>query len=305
MKVALQFGIGYGSVQNYTDRVLAAINDKAFKSSALQWASPRARAEAMEWVERETCSAWRNGWLMVDGTLVPLYRRPGFFGNNFFDRKANYSTAVQIISLPNLRIIDYSVGRPGSTHDSTGWRDTWIYQRRDGLLRDGEWIWADSAYPLTKWCQSPYVKPDKLLPDNAAFNYHLSSIRIRSEHAIGYVKGRWSSLKGLRVAVDDEKGLQFASLWITGCILLHNFALEHEQQHGQDFNHDHFYRSGRRYSRRMREFEKEWRDTEEDWRADREAEADEDVALLEGRIKRKKLKEELFAELGIAPMDVD
>ncbi|VDB94232.1 unnamed protein product [Peniophora sp. CBMAI 1063] len=47
MKVALQFGIGYGSVQNYTDRVLAAINDKAFKSSALQWARkvvPRHRA---------------------------------------------------------------------------------------------------------------------------------------------------------------------------------------------------------------------------------------------------------------------
>ena len=99
MKVALQFGISYGSVQNYTNRFLEAVTSPTFEASALQWASSQAKAEAMEWVERETCPSWRKGWLMVDGTLVPLFRRPAFFGNNFFDRKANYSTAVQVSTI--------------------------------------------------------------------------------------------------------------------------------------------------------------------------------------------------------------
>jgi len=34
---------------------------------------------------------------MVDGTLVPLYCRPGFFGNTWFDRKSNYSMNVSVI----------------------------------------------------------------------------------------------------------------------------------------------------------------------------------------------------------------
>lgn len=33
---------------------------------------------------------------MVDGTLVPLFMRPGFFGNTWFDRKSNYSLNVQV-----------------------------------------------------------------------------------------------------------------------------------------------------------------------------------------------------------------
>ena len=54
------------------------------------------KAEAKDWVEKQSCLAWRNGWLMVDGTLVPLFRRPGYFGNVFFDRKSNYSLNVQV-----------------------------------------------------------------------------------------------------------------------------------------------------------------------------------------------------------------
>ncbi|KAI5884959.1 uncharacterized protein SCHCODRAFT_01110332, partial [Schizophyllum commune H4-8] len=38
----------------------------------------------------------RDGWLTVDGTLVPLYCRPGHFGNTFYNRKSNYSLNVQV-----------------------------------------------------------------------------------------------------------------------------------------------------------------------------------------------------------------
>ena len=50
--------------------------------------------------------------------------------------------------MPNLRIIDFSYGHTGSTHDATAWEGTRIAQEHESLLEDDEWIWADSAYPV-------------------------------------------------------------------------------------------------------------------------------------------------------------
>jgi hypothetical protein len=96
MKVALQFGVGFGTVHLVTTRVLKACCSEKFRSSSIQWANEQMKSEAKDWIEGNSCPAWRNGWLMVDGTLVPLFRRPGYFGNVFFDRKSNYSLNVQV-----------------------------------------------------------------------------------------------------------------------------------------------------------------------------------------------------------------
>ena len=55
-----------------------------------------------------------------------------------------------------LSIIDYAVGSPGSQHDAMAWETTRTYQNHNILLDEDEWIWANSAYPLQKWCQAPY-----------------------------------------------------------------------------------------------------------------------------------------------------
>lgn len=54
----------------------------------------------------------------------------------------------QVVNLPNLRIIDFSYGRTGSTHDSLAFKDTRVFQQHADLFPDGEWIWADSAYTV-------------------------------------------------------------------------------------------------------------------------------------------------------------
>jgi hypothetical protein len=55
-----------------------------------------------------------------------------------------------------MRIFDVSVGLPGSVHDATAWKETAFYQRHGEYLSPGEWIWANSAYPLQEWVVSPY-----------------------------------------------------------------------------------------------------------------------------------------------------
>ncbi|KAJ7342721.1 hypothetical protein DFH08DRAFT_962770 [Mycena albidolilacea] len=55
-------------------------------------------------------------------------------------------------------------------------------------------------------------------------------VRIRSEHVIGFLKGRFQSLKGLRVSIKDAKTHQFATYWVTACIGVHSFAMQCEEE---------------------------------------------------------------------------
>ena len=79
----------------------------------------------------------------------------------------------QIISTPDLRIIDYGVGLPGSQHDATAWMETRIPNEHAQLLGHDEWVWGDSAYPLKNWCQAPYKKYFPLFASNDHILMHI------------------------------------------------------------------------------------------------------------------------------------
>jgi hypothetical protein len=55
-------------------------------------------------------------------------------------------------------------------------------------------------------------------------------VRIRSEHAIGFLKGCFQSLKELRIAIRDEASHKFATYWILAAIAVHCFALTVEAE---------------------------------------------------------------------------
>jgi hypothetical protein len=164
-KVANWAGMGKGTITLVTRHVMAAVLRTGFMAEAVHMPTESEREKAKAWVEAHSCKAWRNRWCMVDGTLIPLFNRPFWFGESYFDRKSNYSlniqvrtyihdppacliTLCQVINLPNLRIIDFGYGYTGSTHDSTAWEGTRLAQEREDLLEDDEFIWADSAYTV-------------------------------------------------------------------------------------------------------------------------------------------------------------
>ena len=144
-----------------------------------------------------------------------------------------------------------------------------------------------------------YFRPEKLELDNAKYNYHLSAVRVRSEHCIGYLKGRWGSLKGLRVSIKGEKGIQYATLWIIACIHLHAFAMQHER--GDRLTTDRFYRQGTRYQKKQRHIERRWKRAHRRNANDIESalHEDDDVELLRGKIKREELKEVLYEYMTV------
>lgn len=58
----------------------------------------------------------------------------------------------------------------------------------------------------------PFKSPVRLLKENRLLNSHLSRILIRLEYAIGYLKGRFQSLKELRIQILNPQSLAYATL---------------------------------------------------------------------------------------------
>ncbi|KLO05015.1 hypothetical protein SCHPADRAFT_839887 [Schizopora paradoxa] len=95
-RVAEWSGYGKGTVLLMTRRVLTALLRPEFLKSSIPPPTEEEREAAKKWVEEHSCYAWRNGWLFVDGTLIPLYFRPYWYGEAYFDRKCNYSLNIQV-----------------------------------------------------------------------------------------------------------------------------------------------------------------------------------------------------------------
>jgi hypothetical protein len=95
-KVASWSGYGKGTVLLATRRAMRAVLRKKFRQEAICIPTAEEKEEAKRWVEKHSCRAWRNGWCLVDGTLVPLFDRPYWYGQSYYDRKSNYSLNFQV-----------------------------------------------------------------------------------------------------------------------------------------------------------------------------------------------------------------
>jgi hypothetical protein len=96
--VARWAGVGHGTVSLMTRRVMTAILRPDFMAEAVRFPTAEEKEAAKSWVEARSCKAWRGGWCLVDGTLIPLYDRPHWYGESYFDRKCNYSLNIQVRS---------------------------------------------------------------------------------------------------------------------------------------------------------------------------------------------------------------
>jgi hypothetical protein len=141
------------------------------------------------------------------------------------------------------------------------------------------------------------VRPEKDTEENTTYNYYVSKVRIRSEHAIGYLKGTWQSLRGLRIRLDNEDHIHYATLWIITCIHLHTFALGHQM--GINISSDCFFQKGLQIMAEEQVRNAEWMAIREQQASEEDRVRDEarNVELLEGKLKREEIKLSLFRYL--------
>lgn len=227
--VAQWAGVSTGLVEKATYRCLVAFLRMHDDVVLLPTAEEKERAK--EYVEWATCPEWRDGFLLADGTKFPFFQKPGLHGEAWFDKNKDYSSDAQIVATPhNLMIADYSLGHTGSVHDSLAFRSTRTYLEHERVFGPGEFMFADSAYPIETWSVAPFKKPRHraLTPDERTFNYWVSRVRIRVEHTIGLLKGRFQSLLELRINVHNNQHHLYTIMWCRACIILHNLVLRIE-----------------------------------------------------------------------------
>jgi hypothetical protein len=56
-----------------------------------------------------------------------------------------------------------------------------------------------------------------------------TQVRIRSEHAVGYIKGRFQSLRGLQQLINSPRDYALALAWVRTCIIIHTLTAQYEE----------------------------------------------------------------------------
>ncbi|KFH68198.1 hypothetical protein MVEG_05017 [Podila verticillata NRRL 6337] len=214
-----------GSCINITNRVIKALLSLSDQFTA--WPSPEFRAGHSRFMSKQGFSGCVG---FVDGTTIPLSHHPDEEGDFYYDRHGDYSLSLQVVCAANRWITFGFTGYSGRCHDHAVYTASDIWRYPDEYFSFGEYLVADSAYPISKFCV-PVIKGAGLTQDEKDFNRCVAHVRACNEHAIGMLKGRWASLKSLPIrirkgAARKEEDLLRAVDWIHACIILHNFLID-------------------------------------------------------------------------------
>lgn len=62
-------------------------------------------------------------------------------------------------------------------------------------------------------------------PAQIHFNNTIAKLRVASEHCNSMLKGRFGSLRELRLVISDVQSAAHVCAWIAVCIVIHNFLI--------------------------------------------------------------------------------
>jgi hypothetical protein len=105
-----------------------------------------------------------------------------------------------------------------------------LAQIPERFFDQNQFLLADSAYASDQHTVPAYKGSQLLDPLNVEFNYHLAQSRVRIEHAIGILKGRFASLREIRSQIRNRHEMKATIKWIVSCLVLHNLLADLKDQ---------------------------------------------------------------------------
>ena len=140
--------------------------------------------------------------------------------HQYFNRKG-YCSIVAIAIVDALtRFTFMNVSCPGSCHDAWAYQYAGTLPMLDRCVSDGFYVVADSAFPISHRCLTPFRRPIRQQA-HSRFNTQLSRARVQVERAFGLLKGRWRCLRELNCK------LELVPRYVFTCALLHNICIDH------------------------------------------------------------------------------
>ena len=113
-----------------------------------------------------------------------------------------------------------------------------IAQQPQHFFDQNQFLLADSAYASDQYTIPAYKGKELLDRQNVDFNYRLAQSRVRIEHAIGILKGRFASLREMRTQIRNRKEMKVAIKWIISCVVLHNLLADLKDQWNELYEED-------------------------------------------------------------------
>jgi len=164
---------------------------------------------------------------VIDGTLLPLEFRPTLFGENYFTRKGSYAVQMLIISDPHSRIMYYNAGGPGSVHDNRVWVTCVIGREPEKFFSRSEYVLGDSAFSSCLHLVSCFKASagQTLEANKEAFNILVARPRVRSEHCIGVMKGRFPWMRKIRILIKSKEDMEVILSYVKAVVILHNLCI--------------------------------------------------------------------------------
>jgi len=213
-----------GAVDLYTKRCIVAI--LSLEKRTICWPDTDEKEDIKNRIKRDSDFPWCLGF--IDGTLFVLENKPLLDGEDYFSRKGKYGISGMIICDDHKRIRYIYTGWPGCSHDGRVFNNSAVARQPEKFFNGEEYLLADSAYTPSPYIIPAFKKPptSSMPSDEARFNHKLSNIRVRVEHCIGILKGRFQSLKGLRTVIRSERDVKLLVYWIRACCVLHNLFVQ-------------------------------------------------------------------------------
>lgn len=246
ISVSQLFGIGEGTVVLYTKRVVTALMSLWVETVKWHNFGDKAAMKSRLRNSDRGIDLWQDCVGVLDGTYFPFKFKPypderaiQYFNHH----KKFYGLQATVICNDRGKVIYFSSIYPASVHDARCFKATNVYRNPgklafkatspllhltcllDDYFDRNEFLLADSAYSLTKWCITPYKTPrgGVMSRDHRRFNRQLSQLRIKVEHTIGQLKARFSFLRCIPNKGNLTEGqLREIYKWVGSAIVLHN-----------------------------------------------------------------------------------
>jgi hypothetical protein len=181
----------------------------------------------------------------VDGILIQIPAPRNHPEAYKCPSKGYHALAVQVVCDARGRIVYWYTLSPGSSHDSTAWKDTgmntWAEEHPAGcffgkvnMAAEDEpprsvdaFMLGDTAYRACAGIVTPYTTTAaaKGGADAANFNNCLRSTKVRVEQTVGWVMRRYPRLKELRHPKTDD-----CRMVLEAAFLLHNFLIDTQNE---------------------------------------------------------------------------
>jgi DDE superfamily endonuclease len=215
------FGIGIGVVDSYRNNALSAL--LSLESSTYIWPDEEERASIANRIQANY--KFPNCVGFIDGTLLPLSARPLLHGENYLSRKKFYAVVMLIVCDEQSRVLYYHIGWPGSVHDNRVWRNCAMQKHPSRFFSKKQYLLGDSAFTASNIMIPPFKTHGggSLSNNKTAFNTLLAKPRVKSEHCIGILKGRFPFLRNIRLKIATKEDMHRLIDYVRGTVILHNF----------------------------------------------------------------------------------